>query len=497
MLNTFEVLPRATTDQDGNYRITNVSPGSYVIQPGSPAYVVTSPPDEAGKPVVVGEGETIENINFALLRGGVITGKVSDPEGRPMIEIPVSIFTANTFDKSSQPRPSRSRATYSAQTDDRGIYRSFGLLPGRYIVAIGRGQGSMGFIGFGNRLSFKQVFYPEGDDPAKAEVIELTEGGDVKNINLVAGPEIKTFSARGRVVDADSGTPLPNIRFMLQRFRESTPEIMSGVPTTSNNSGDFLIEGLEPGRYGAFLLNETNSQLRLESGTFEITNENVSGVMIKLNKGSSITGTVTIESDDKSALAQLSQLQIVAQVQSETPSAYGSSGQYGRGNISADGTFQIGGLASGLARILVTGKYGDRAKGFAISRVERDGVVQPIGIELKDGDQVAGVRVVLNYGTSTIKGVVTLTNGTLPPNGRIFLRIGRPGEIQGTRPPAVDDRGHFVIDGLAAGVYELTASVYVPNGVSSSATQQVSVTGRGVTEIVLSIDLSAAQNRQP
>src|SRR5258705_7720733 len=175
MLNTFEVLARATTDQDGNYHTPNVSPGSYVIQPASPAYVVTSPPDQAGKPVVVGEGETIENINFALLRGGVITGKVSDPEGRPMIEIPVSIFTANTFDKSSQPRPSRSRASYSAPTDDRGIYRSFGLLPGRYIVAIGRGQGSMAFIGFSNRLSFKQVFYPQGDDPAKAEVIEVTE----------------------------------------------------------------------------------------------------------------------------------------------------------------------------------------------------------------------------------------------------------------------------------------------------------------------------------
>ncbi|HET6862558.1 MAG TPA: carboxypeptidase regulatory-like domain-containing protein, partial [Pyrinomonadaceae bacterium] len=62
MLNTFEVLPRATTDQDGNYRITNVSPGTYAIQPAAPAYVLTSPLDPSGRSVIVGEGETIENI---------------------------------------------------------------------------------------------------------------------------------------------------------------------------------------------------------------------------------------------------------------------------------------------------------------------------------------------------------------------------------------------------------------------------------------------------
>lgn len=499
MLNMFEVLPKAITDQDGNFRITNVSPGTYTIRPAAPAFILTSPLDPSGKSVVVGEAETIDNIDFALVRGGVITGKVTDADQRPVIEIPVNIFTANTFDQSSQSKGSRTRASFTTQTDDRGIYRAFGLPAGRYIVSIGRDQEAMNSIGFANRVSFKQVFYPEGDDPAKAEVIEVSEGGEVKNINLVAGADIKTFSARGRIVDADSGTPLPNIHFWLQRFRESTPEMISGMPNTSNNSGDFIIEGLAPGRYGAFLSNDTDNQLRVESGTFEILNENISGVLIKVNKGSSIAGTVAIESEDKAALAQLSQLQIQVLIQSPAqgrgPTMF--SGQYGRANISADGTFHIGGLDSGLARIFVTSKYGDRAKGFIVSRIERDGVVQPVGIELKDGEHVTGVGVVLNYGASTIKGLVTVTNGALPPNGQIFVRIARAGDTQGIAGSRVDDRGRFVIDGLAAGVYEIYASVFIPNGQGSSIKQQVSLPGSGTTEVVLSIDLSVAPNRQP
>lgn len=32
--------------------------------------------------VVVGDGENIENINFSLVRGGVITGKITDADVR-------------------------------------------------------------------------------------------------------------------------------------------------------------------------------------------------------------------------------------------------------------------------------------------------------------------------------------------------------------------------------------------------------------------------------
>src|SRR5690242_199061 len=76
-MNPFEPLPKAFTDQDGVYHITNVTAGSYHVVPVTPAYVSTES-DYNVQPVVVNEDENIENVNFSLVRGGVITGKVTD-----------------------------------------------------------------------------------------------------------------------------------------------------------------------------------------------------------------------------------------------------------------------------------------------------------------------------------------------------------------------------------------------------------------------------------
>src|SRR6478672_7457032 len=89
-LSSFEQLARATTDQDGVYRLTNVAAGSYYVIPSTPAYVWRDT-NYNPQTVVVGEDENVENINYALVRGGVITGKVTDADGRPVIQMQVDI----------------------------------------------------------------------------------------------------------------------------------------------------------------------------------------------------------------------------------------------------------------------------------------------------------------------------------------------------------------------------------------------------------------------
>ena len=83
---------RSTTDEDGKYRIINVTPGTYEVIPASPAYVAT----EGRKSLVVGKNETVENIDIALEQGGVITGKVTDADGNPVIEEMVYVYANET-----------------------------------------------------------------------------------------------------------------------------------------------------------------------------------------------------------------------------------------------------------------------------------------------------------------------------------------------------------------------------------------------------------------
>ena len=124
----FEGYTRITTDADGFYRIPNLTAGSYSILVSAPAFVAEAGDNSKQKTVLVGDGENVEGINFALVRGGVITGRVTDADGRPVIEQQVNVYVAAMFEQRVQ------RTIYptgSAQTDDRGIYRVFGLPPGR------------------------------------------------------------------------------------------------------------------------------------------------------------------------------------------------------------------------------------------------------------------------------------------------------------------------------------------------------------------------------
>src|SRR5215212_6367522 len=105
---------RAVTDEDGNYRIPNVTPGMYTVMIKAPAF---APANESRqeKSILVNKGEAIENVDFALLRGGVVTGKVTDADGHPLIEENIYVMPAST-----QERPPYYRGIGSTRTDDRG-----------------------------------------------------------------------------------------------------------------------------------------------------------------------------------------------------------------------------------------------------------------------------------------------------------------------------------------------------------------------------------------
>ena len=116
---------RAVSDNEGKYRIENVTAGSYFVVPVTPAYVFEE--NVVEKVLNVNHGETIENVNFALVGGGAITGRVTDTHGNPRIEEEVMAVPDFPY--------SRSHLTFMrAQTDDRGVYRIFGLAKGRYRV---------------------------------------------------------------------------------------------------------------------------------------------------------------------------------------------------------------------------------------------------------------------------------------------------------------------------------------------------------------------------
>ena len=479
---SYDPFERAVTDVDGRYQIANVPAGSYVVTVAAPAYVPANAADR--KPIVIGEDENVEGVNFSLVRGGVITGKVTDAEGRPVMLHQVELYTADALARAQQQLPFPS---LTAQTDDRGIYRIFGIVPGRYKVAAGRG--SEGYYGFSpSELNYKQVFHPDATDAAKGNLIEVSEGSEAKDIDITLGRAVQTFSVSGRIINAETDTPMPNHRFTLQRVLVNRVEYVNAV-SISNARGDFVVEGLIPGKYATMVFPREGDELRAEPVSFEIIDGDVSGLTIKLTRGASISGIVVLETESKAVKGSLTDMLVRGFV----PTGPSGNGIGVSSQIAADGSFRLTGLGNGIASITLGGKVGPYPlKGFWTLRIERDGV--PVQrIDLKPGEQITGVKIVVGYGNATLRGFVKLENGTLPPGGQIYVNVMRSEGATNLRPPMVDERGNFLMEGIPPGQYDVHVNVMGP-GVRKSVKQTVSLTDGVVTDVRITVDVAAPAN---
>ena len=111
-------------------RIHGVPVGKFVLVASAPGYVGLQygqrRPDESGTPIQLRDGETAASIDFALPRGSMITGRVIDEFGQPLVQAQVQ---ARRFRYTETGSRSLFPVTSDA-TDDRGEFRLFGLMPG-------------------------------------------------------------------------------------------------------------------------------------------------------------------------------------------------------------------------------------------------------------------------------------------------------------------------------------------------------------------------------
>jgi hypothetical protein len=483
------IAGRATTDDQGNYKITGLAAGDYTINPFAPAFYYPSPFNGTrGKTLSLSDGETVEGLDFKLIRGGVIGGKITDSAGKPVVEerVQLSLFDENRQRSTSPPMPF---TPYNLMTDDRGIYRIFGLEPGRYLVSVGRDV-RPGFISTGGPPRFyPRTYYPNVTEESQAQIVELAPGGEAASVDIVLGKTAVGYSARGRVVNADTGQPVPGV---MVAYGSPRPDGGMGATGYSSNSqtdarGEFRIDAVTPGRYAAFAVPLNDGDFYSDQGPFEIIEGDVEGVQIVVHHGGSITGVVTVEgASDPAIITKLAQLSLIAH------NLQGTSGMFGFPKpVAPDGSFRFTGLSPGKTMISLVNP--NQAVGFSIARIEVDGNDESGGVDVGAGQQVTGVRVVLSYGPGVIHGRVKCQVGSLPESAMLgvsFWNTATPrSSIQGAR---VDSRGQFAISGLADGEYELTLMVMTspPSRRTQPLKQNVTVTEGVAPEVVFVLDLS-------
>lgn len=489
-------VAKVTTDQNGRFRIANVPAGSFNLSAFAPTFVFDDRASwgQDGKRMTISPGEAIEGVEISLVRGGVITGRVSDSAGRPVVEETVTLTIVD--EQGRQRSEFDPMGWQGAQTDDRGVYRIFGVPEGRYIASVGiapnRRGGSVG------NTYYPMTFHPGATDQSKAAVIELAAGAEATGVDILLGRAAKAYTASGRIVDAETGKPVPNVSYGYGILHDGRGISMMGWGgSRSDAQGSFRLDRLTPNHYAAFIVKDRDSDYYSDITSFDITDADVSGLEIKVRRGSSISGIAVIEGlPGGDAAAKWAGLRISAFVQSPEPGAPFSTSS----KIAADGSFRITGLRAGKAKLWISGD--PVPKGFALTRVERDGVEQHEGsFDIAAGEQVSGVRITIAYGTAVIRGQLKITGEAVPEGTTFAVRLKRAG-ADSSRPDwwtEVDDRNRFLFEALPPGDYEVIVSGYiaVPGAPASrlpEVTKRVTITNEGEAEITIVIDLKAKDN---
>src|SRR5215470_2325002 len=181
---------RMRSDENGRFRFNGVKAGRYTLTAIAPGFVTPSENTfgSRAKAITISDGENVENQEIALKRGAVITGRVTDASGKPLVEQQVGLTGIDERGQPTRGVPGVGPYTYS--TDDRGIYRIYGLAAGRYLVSAGFAQREGSITMTVNRTYYQLTYHPDTTEQSKARVVEVNEGFEATGIDIkVAEPK--------------------------------------------------------------------------------------------------------------------------------------------------------------------------------------------------------------------------------------------------------------------------------------------------------------------
>lgn len=474
------------SDSDGKFEITGLRPGAYTMSASAPGYVLSDQDSQA----FYRPGDTV---TLTLVKGGVITGKVTNSSGDPLVGATVrAIRVKGTDDK--PPRPGggvMSQMTEAMgvllgpyKTDDRGIYRIYGLAPGTYQVAAG-GRGAQGFSMGGSNAydGDAPTYYPSSTLDTASEV-SVVAGAEVTNIDIRYRTN-RGYSISGSVTIA-AGTPVQGTSVFIARANngivEGTTTILSG-----RNGNKFAFESLLEGEYVIYAMGgsgnialgaEGMSMSISESYRVTVRGADVTGVQLTLEPLGSIAGRAVLEplQDPKqkaeckdSRPVPLEGIVLSARDQRKQSAAdpfTTSLAAFKNTTPNDKGEFVISLLRAGLAHLDFE-LPGEHLYVKTLLLAQTDPKAKPIdaaknGITMRSGDKVKGLVMTVSEGAAGLRGkVITVEDNKPPPvKMRVHLVPSEPeaaDEVLRYAEGDVASDGSFTLTNLAPGKYWLIA----------------------------------------
>ncbi|MCA1613425.1 MAG: carboxypeptidase-like regulatory domain-containing protein [Acidobacteria bacterium] len=280
----------------GRYVLTNLDPGVYRVSALAPGYVEETDPaaDPAEPRHLYRPGDSV---TIRLTKGGVITGKVTDADGGPVVGARIVAVRvrdgAGRVLRQTGPVFSSIR---ERRTDDRGVYRLYGVPSGAYIVMAGGRTG----VSFGARPSaydsHAPTYYPSATRDGAAEV-QVQAGQEVTDIDIRHRGE-QGYAVSGTVVSAGDLGP-GGASVILKHTSSGAAAAFAFVyGNPADGTRSFNFEGVADGDYE---ISASGNALEKETGAASaplrvtVRGADVTGLRLALAPLGSIAGRVSFE----------------------------------------------------------------------------------------------------------------------------------------------------------------------------------------------------------
>lgn len=452
-------------DETGSFKLTGLVPGSYSIEVAAPGYVT----DDFTARRVYRPGETV---TIRLVKGGVITGKITDATGEPLVNVEVKLQRLRDLNGNRVRNGGSSFFGDDFRTDDRGIYRAFGLMPGVYVVNVEPNTGDR-WMGRGAEAP---TYYPS---TARDTAMELTlrPGDELSNIDIRfradAGRAIS-----GMITGATESSQ-PFSRPGLTLLHAATKEPVAY--TSPNQANAFVLFGIPDGEYELYA-RQIGRREENSSGSapqrVSVKGADVTGLSLRLTAYGKISGRVVVESPkpgeakcDNKTLASIEEILLRPQSELRNPRSLNALlGEADEANnrIAPDekGEFTLLNLEPDSYRIetdLPRENWFIRSMTLppvGTAKTKTDAARSPINI--KSGEKVSNLEITIAEGAAALSGRVVSAKegGNLPARLRVFMipaETAAADDVLRYRETVVEKNGSFEFKHLAPGKYRLLA----------------------------------------
>ncbi|MBI1760050.1 MAG: carboxypeptidase regulatory-like domain-containing protein [Acidobacteria bacterium] len=286
--NTPQTGRTATTDAEGNFVFRDLPARSYRLFAAQPGYVTDFDSVNAAF-YHIGD-----NVTVNLVKGSVITGRVLNGVGEPVIAATVS--AQRVRDPEGKPSQVSFSSARPAQTDDRGVYRIYGLMPGSYIVVVNSGAGFTTF-----RASpydgDSPVYYPAATRDTASEV-QVAAGA------TASGIDIRYRSEPGHIISGKLTGAVESARGSVSvnvtlRQAGSGNVVANGFGDAAGATQTYNLRGVADGDYEI-----TATRFDNENGAaatprrITVRGGDLTGVDLVLNPLATLAGRVVLEPAD-------------------------------------------------------------------------------------------------------------------------------------------------------------------------------------------------------